>query len=269
MKTKKNIFTFYVPLVLIFCFIVLPFVWMILTSFKSYNEMFDAHLSYLPREWIVDNYVSLFTQTKFLLAARNSLTVAFTTVCINIVISSMASYGLTRYRFKSANAILKAILLIYMLPQVLFLTPLFILMKNLGILNSLISLVVSYCTFTVPFSVWLMVGFMNQFPMEIEEAARIDGCSKLKAFFHVGIPILRPGIAATCTYIFINSWNEYLYAVMFTNGSTRTLTVEIASYIGQYAVEWCQLTAGGVMAALPVVIMFIFVQKNFISGSAK
>lgn len=266
MKDKKSILAFYVPMIAILSFILFPFLWMLITSLKDSSEMFEMVLYYLPQNPTLKNYYELFEHTTFIHSTFNSLLVSTTTAFINIVVATMAGYAFSRFEFKGRNLLLQSILLIYMLPQVLFLTPLFTTMKSLGLINTYFSLIISYCTFTVPFSVWLMVGFMNKLPIELEEAARIDGCSKLRAFFKVVLPILRPGIAATATYIFINAWNEYLYGVMFTNESTRTVTVEIASYIGQYGIRWDHLTAGGVMAALPVITLFMLVQKNFISG---
>ena len=257
---------FYLPVILITSFILFPFIWMLITSLKDSSEMFEMVLYYLPRKPTLMNYSDLFINTSFLHSTLNSLIVSTTTATINIVVATMAGYAFSRYEFRGRTFLLQTILLIYMIPQVLLLTPLFTTMRSLQLINTYYSLIISYCTFTVPFSVWLMVGFMNKLPVELEEAARIDGCSKLTAFLKVVLPILRPGIAAVATYIFINAWNEYLYAIMFTNEDTRTVTVEISSYIGQYAIRWDHLTAGGVMAALPVIILFMLVQKNFISG---
>lgn len=268
MKRKKGVLKFYVPLFVIVSFIAAPFLWTIITSLKEPTEMFSRNLSYCPKKITLENYIELFTETSFVRSSVNSFKVAVITVGINMVVATMAGYAFSRYRFKANRILLKGILLIYMLPSVLFLTPLFILMKNLRLINTIWALVISYCTFTIPFSVWLMVGFMRQLPLELEEAARIDGCSKLKAFLYVCVPVLRPGLAATATYMFINSWNEYLFAVMFTNEKTQTVTVEIASYIGQYDIRWTQITAGGVMAALPVALLFMAVQKNFVTGIA-
>ncbi len=263
---RKSIIAFYMPVIIIITFILFPFIWMLITSLKDSSEMFEMVLYYLPLKPTLMNYYDLFANTSFLHSTFNSLFVSTITAAINLVIATMAGYAFSRFEFKGRSFLLQAILLIYMIPQVLLLTPLFTTMRSLQLINTYFSLIISYCTFTVPFSVWLMVGFMNKLPIELEEAARIDGCSKLAAFLKVVLPILRPGIAAVAAYIFINAWNEYLYAIMFTNENTRTVTVEISSYIGQYAIRWDHLTAAGVMAALPVILLFMMVQKNFISG---
>lgn len=259
---------FYLPLTVITLFILFPFLWTIVTSLKEPVELFSRELSYIPRHITFENYKVLFAETPYLQNAGNSLIVSLITVLINIIVAVMASYALTRFRFRGSKLILKGILLVYMLPTVLFLTPLFVLMQKLKLLNTIWALVVSYCTFTIPFSVWLMVGFMKQLSREMEEAAWIDGCGRIKGFLKVCIPILRPGLAATGTYIFINAWNEYLLAVMFTNQKSQTLSILVASFIGQYDIKWTQLTAAGVMTALPVAVLFILVQKNFVSGIA-
>ncbi len=268
MREKKGLFTFYLPLCVITLFILFPFVWTIITSLKDPVELFSQELRYIPQNPTLDNYRVLFTETSYFQNMINSLIVSLITVAINVIVATMASYALTRFQFRGSKAILKGILLVYMLPTVLFLTPLFVLMQRLQLLNTIWALVVSYCTFTIPFSVWLMVGFMKQLAKELEEAAWIDGCSRIKAFLLVCIPVLRPGLAATATYIFINAWNEYLLAVMFTNQKSQTLSILVASFIGQYDIKWTQLTAAGVMTALPVAILFILVQKNFVSGIA-
>ena len=153
-----------------------------------------------------------------------------------------------------------------MFPQVLFLTPLFITFRNLHLLGSWVSLVIAYCTFTIPFAIWLMTGFMDEIPQEIEEAAKIDGASMPQLFLRVIIPLLKPGMVATGSYIFINSWNEYLYAVMFTSSETRTLPVSLFSFIGEYDVRWDMISAGGITAVIPVVLLFMLVQKHLVTG---
>ena len=153
-----------------------------------------------------------------------------------------------------------------MLPTVLLLIPLYSIMRNLGLLYTPWALVLAYTTFTLPFSVWLLNGFFNDLPLSLEEAALVDGCNRRMAFFKIILPILGPCLVATGVYIFMTSWNEYTFAVMFTNNATRTIPVALKSLIGQLGVDWGLLTAGGIITIIPVCIMFFFAQKRLVEG---
>ena len=153
-----------------------------------------------------------------------------------------------------------------MFPTVLLLIPLYTLMRKMGLLYKPGALILSYTTFTLPFSVWLLNGFFNDLPMALEEAALVDGCNRRTAFFKIVLPILGPCLVATGVYIFMTSWNEYTFAVMFTNNATRTIPVALKSLIGQLGVQWDLLTAGGIITIIPVCILFFFAQKRLVEG---
>ena len=148
-----------------------------------------------------------------------------------------------------------------MFPTVLLLIPLYAIMRKIGILYTPSSLVLSYTTFTIPFSIWLLSGFLDDLPLSLEEAAMVDGANRAQAFLKIILPILMPGIVATGAYIFMNSWNEYTFAVMFTNEANRTIPVALKNLIGQLGVEWGMLTAGGIITIIPVCVMFFFRQN--------
>lgn len=266
MKKRKNFFLFYLPFALLLVFIIFPYAWTFLTSLKNTSELYTKTVHYLPEMPTLNNYRFLFTNTDFIPSMLRSTLIATVTSCIAIIVSSMAGYAFSRYRFPGRDIALSGILLLYMFPQVLFLTPLFITFRNLYLLGSWVSLVIAYCTFTIPFAIWLMTGFMDEIPQEIEEAAKIDGASMPQLFLRVIIPLLKPGMVATGSYIFINSWNEYLYAVMFTSSETRTLPVSLFSFIGEYDVRWDMISAGGITAVIPVVLLFMLVQKHLVTG---
>jgi multiple sugar transport system permease protein len=153
-----------------------------------------------------------------------------------------------------------------MFPTVLLLIPLYAIMRKIGILYTPSSLVLSYTTFTIPFSIWLLSGFLDDLPLSLEEAAMVDGANRAQAFLKIILPILMPGIVATGSYIFMNSWNVYSFAVMFTNEENRTIPGALKNLIGQLGVEWGMLTAGGIITIIPVCVMFFFAQKRLISG---
>ena len=153
-----------------------------------------------------------------------------------------------------------------MFPTVLLLIPLYSIMRRMNLLFTPWALILSYTTFTIPFSVWLLLGFINDLPMSLEEAALVDGADRVTAFVKIILPILRPCIMATGVYIFMQSWNEYTFAMMFTNNTTRTIPVALKSLIGQLGVQWDLLTAGGILTIIPICVMFFFAQKTLVEG---
>ena len=256
----------FIPLAVIVCFVLFPYLWTFLTSIKPTEELYTMDVKILPRNLTFENYKTLIENTDFLTSMLHSIIIAVITSCISMVVSSMASYAFARYRFKGKNLALSGILLLYMFPSVLYLTPLFVLFNNLKLIGSPIALVVSYCTFTIPFSIWLLTAYMKSIPLELEEAGKIDGANIPQLLYYVVMPLLKPGLIATGTYVFINSWNEYLFAVMFTTSDNRTLPVSLASLVGEYDLRWDIISAGAVAEMIPVVILFMFVQKSLVAG---
>jgi multiple sugar transport system permease protein len=259
-----KIFLFYLPLIIILLFTLFPFYWTILTSIKTPAELFK--ITYWTNKGTLSNYISLFQKSDYLICLRNSLIVALTTTLVTLFTTLLAAYAFSRYRFKGKNIFLTIFLMVNMFPSVLLLVPLFSIMRNLHILYTPVALILAYATFTIPFSVWMLTGFLNDLPGALEEAAMCDGCNRRAAFLRIIIPIAIPGIVATGVYIFINAWNEYTYAVMFTNNESRTIPVFLKLLVGEFNIDWGMLTAGGVITILPICIMFIFVQKNLIQG---
>lgn len=262
----KQIFLLYLPLVMILLFILFPFYWTFITSIRPSDELIGA-VTYWPRSFTLDAYRGLFTTTvDFFVAMRNSFIVASLTTAVSLTVSTLASYAFSRYEFAGKRALMMMFLCNNMFPTVLLLIPLFSIMRQMGLLNTPWALVLSYTTFTIPFSVWLILGFLKDLPMSLEEAALVDGCNRPKAFIRIILPILGPCLIATGVYIFMTSWNEYTFAMMFTNNATRTIPVALRNLIGQLGVRWDLLTAGGIVTVIPVCIMFFFAQKRLVSG---
>jgi multiple sugar transport system permease protein len=268
MKDKKisKILRIYIPLGLLLLFILFPYVWTFLTSIKPSTELYTNKIQILPAHPTFENYVQLLGEKKFILGARNSIIVSVSTAFVTLVVALMAAYACSRYNFKGKKYILVAFLLIYMFPPVLLLMPIFVVMKGLGLLNTFTSLVVAYCTFAIPFAIWLLTGFMNDIPEELEEAGIVDGCNRFNAFIRVIFPVMSPGIIAALIYIFIYSWNEFIFANMFTAANTKTIPIFIYSFIGENNIDWGLLTSGGILTGLPIIIMFMFIQKNLVQG---
>lgn len=244
-----------------------PYTWMFITSITPPSEMAGGSL--LPADPTFDAYVNLLTTTPFFQYVANSLMVAVGTVLITISSALLAGTALSRYRFRGRQVVLVGILLVQLFPTILLIVPLYIELRNLGLYDNKLGLVFVYSAFAMSFSTWLMKGFVDQIPIEIEEAAYIDGCSRWQAFRYVIVPLSRPGIAAAGTYAFIYSWNEFLFALTFTSSTeNRTIPVGLNLFIGENLIRWEFLTAGGVLAAIPILIGFMYAQKALISGLA-
>lgn len=263
----KDIVCVYLPLFVILLFILFPFYWTLITSLKSADELYGMDVTYWPRVLTLESYGKLFTTTvDFFGAMKNSFITATMTTLVSLTASTLAAYAFSRYQFAGRKILMCTFLCNNMFPTVLLLIPLYSIMRKMGLLYTPASLILSYTTFTIPFSVWLLLGFLNDLPMSLEEAALVDGCNRGVAFVRIILPILGPCLVATGVYIFMTSWNEYTFAVMFTNAETRTIPVALKSLIGQLGVQWDLLTAGGIITIIPVCIMFFFAQKRLVEG---
>ncbi len=265
-KLTKDILFFYIPLILLIVFALFPYLWTFLTSIKTEKELYTIVLHYIPKQPTLENYITLFKKTNFFRSMVNSFLVAGATSIISLLVSILAAYAFARFNFKGKTFFMVSFLLINMFPPVLLLTPLFTIMQKIDLLYTPYSLIIAYSTFTIPFSVWLLTGYIQDLPVSLEEAAMVDGCSRLGAFFKITLPLTIPGIVATGIYIFITAWNEFIFALMFTNEATRTVPVALQTFIGQFEIQWGLLTAGGVITTIPVVVLFMFVQKNLVEG---
>jgi multiple sugar transport system permease protein len=256
----------YLLLAVFIVFLLFPFYWTFVTSIKTSSELYGQTVTYWPAMPSFESYKRLFSEYNFLQPMGNSLLVAALTTLISVTVSVLAAYSFSRYRFKGRKFLMSMFLTNNMFPTVLLLIPLYAIMRKIGILYTPASLILSYTTFTIPFSIWLLNGFLDDLPLSLEEAAMVDGANRAQAFLKIILPILMPGIVATGAYVFMTSWNEYTFAVMFTNQANRTIPVALKNLIGQLGVEWGMLTAGGIITIIPVVIMFFFAQKRLISG---
>ncbi|MCI1956064.1 MAG: carbohydrate ABC transporter permease [Oscillospiraceae bacterium] len=265
-RGSARFFSLYLPLAVLLVFLIFPFYWTLVTSLKPDRELYGSIVTYWPRNVTFLSYENLFTQFQFLKPMSNSFLVAIITTLLSLTVSVLAAYAFSRYRFKGRKVFMMLFLTNNMFPTVLLLIPLYSIMRNLGVLYTPMSLVLSYTTFTIPFSVWLLNGYLDDIPRSLEEAAEVDGANKAQAFLRIILPVLVPCIVATGVYIFMTSWNEYTFAVMFTNEANRTIPVALKNLIGELGVQWGLLTAGGVITIIPVCIMFFFAQKRLVEG---
>lgn len=261
----KSVFHFAL-LAAMLVFLLFPFYWTFVTSIKSSKELYSPEVSYWPAAPTFESYAQLFLEYDFLKPMGNSLLAASATTVISLTVSVLAAYAFSRYRFKGRKFLMTMFLTNNMFPTVLLLIPLYAIMRKIGILYTPASLVLSYTTFTIPFSIWLLNGYLDDIPVSLEEAAMVDGANRAQAFVKIIMPALAPCIVATGAYVFMTAWNEYTFAVMFTNEANRTIPVALKNLIGQLGVEWGMLTAGGIITIIPVCVMFFFAQKRLVSG---
>ena len=265
-STFRRILTTDLPVLLIVIFAMGPFAWMVLTSLTPTEALNATGVSVSPAGWSLDNYVRLLQQTSFLDNMLDSLIIACGTVVLGLVVAVTAAYAFSRFRFAGRKLLMLQFLLINMFPIVLLILPLFVLMRKAGILDTHFGLILANATVAIPFAVWMLTSYVGAIPKSLDEAAMIDGCSRLTALRRVVLPLMMPGIISTGIYIFITAWNEYLYALTLGGRNVRPVTVAIQTLIGEYQIEWGLLAAGAVVGAMPATILFLLVQRRLIGG---
>ena len=241
-----------------------PILWMFSTSFKKEIDAF-RYPPVLISEPTVSNYKSVL-KSEFPLYILNSVVICSVTVLISIVLGAPASYALSRYNFKSKRSISNWILTTRMAPPVAVALPMFLLMKFFNLLDTRLSLIILYTTFNLSFVIWLMRGFFEEIPRELDEAALIDGCSPAKAFLRIVLPLVAPGLAAVAIFCFIFSWNEFFYALIMTHSKSRTVPVGVQGFIGLYGIKWGEMTAAASLATVPIFAFAIATQKHLVRG---
>ncbi|MDB5560838.1 MAG: MalG [Hyphomicrobiales bacterium] len=251
-------------------FTVLPMVWMVLTSIKSQFAALQYPPQWWPAEPTLQNYWRLLDPSnsvgqEFLRYFWNSFYVSLLTTVIGVVVAVPAAYAFSRFRFPGRTFLFFTVLLRNMFPAVVFLMPLFLLMRWLGLVNTHGSLILTYLTFGLPLSIWLLKGFYDNIPIQLEQAARIDGATRFQAFLYIVMPLSTPGIIATSIFSFIGAWNEYVYAYTFlSKQDSMTLPVGIQRFFTEFATDWPGLMAATFMMSVPVVVLFLVLQKYFV-----
>ena len=254
-------------LMLLLFFVLFPFLQMLSTSLKPADELFTVPPEWVPNRVTMDNYLAALEHRQFVRYFINSLVVSVVTCVLVIAVSVLAAYGFTRLEFPGRKFWLGFILVSQMFCVSAIIIPLYKLMGALGLLNSYTGLILAYMAFTVPVAIWLLRGFMLGIPADMEESAMTEGASKIGAFFRVVVPLLRPGIGATAAYVFLITWQEFLFALVFmTAPENRTLPIGIMDFKGQYETNWGTMMAASVLISIPVFLLFLFIQKQLISG---
>jgi ABC-type glycerol-3-phosphate transport system permease component len=244
-----------------------PFFWMASTSFKPPVEVFAQPPSFIPQAPTVDNFHRLFTATSFLTYFKNSLTVSGLAVLLTMVVSAAGAYSLTRYRYPGREKIAGLILCTYMFAPIMVVIPFFILVKKVGIENTHLALVLAFTSFCLPFTLWLMRAFFETIPLELEEAALVDGAGRLRAVIYVVLPLALPGIIATSIFTFILAWNDYIFTrILIASDELKTLPVGVQDLFHAALIDWGLIMAAGMMITIPALIFFVSVQRYLIRG---
>ncbi len=244
-----------------------PLVWILLCSVKSSGDLIANPTSFLPEEFTLENFAHVINDLGFAGNIGNSIVIAITTTCIAIVISSMAAYGIVRFFPKLGSIMSKALVATYMFPPILLAIPYSLVMAKLGLTNTRGGLVIVYLSFSVPYAVWMLVGFFKTVPIGIEEAARVDGANKYQTFTRIVLPLVMPGVVATAIYTFINAWNEFLYSLILINSTDKmTVSVALKSLQGSEILNWGDMMAASTLVVVPSVIFFMLIQGKIAGG---
>ena len=254
--------------IIVIAFIVLfPFLWMLSTSLKPLQDVFRSPPKWIPSPFTFVHYDTILNDIAFAVYFKNSLIVASATTVISVLIAIFSAYSLARFKYSGIKIFARLILFSYMLPSVLLIIPLFVLLSQFRIVNSLLGLMLTNITFVLPLALWTLSSFFSGGYVELEEAAMVDGCSMLGAFIRVTLPLSMPGVIAIALYSFVLTWNDYLYAlVIISSEAKKTLPLGIASMATQYDIRWGESMAASVIVALPVVVFFMFFQKYLVKG---
>lgn len=243
-----------------------PFYWAVVASFTPEARLFESP-SLWPEVVVLDHYRALFAERDFWVPIRNSLVVAGATTLFCVTVGTLCAYALARLEFRGKTAILGFILAVTMFPQISIVSPLYLLLRALRLIDTYPGLVLPYMTFAMPLTVWLLVGFFRQLPADLEEAALVDGASRWETLVRIVLPLTVPGLATTAILTFIYCWNEFLFALSFTLGPDRqTVPVAIALFRGQYQVPWGQILAAAVVATFPVAAVVLAFQRRIVQG---
>ena len=259
----------------VFFFIFFPILWLFSASLSTQVELFSVPIHWIPQHPTFQNYTDIFFPSQaassvprtFAVALLNSIKIASAVTIICLLIGSLAAYALVRIPFRFNRTLQLSIIATRMIPEISLVLPLFIIASRLQLINKPIVLILTYMSFALPFAIWLMIAFFQTVPVELEDAARLDGCSRLGILFRVVIPISMPGLVSTAMFVFLIAWDEFFYALIFTSTlAAKTVPVAIAEFIGRYVVNVNGMMAGGILAAIPPVVVALIFQRYIVSG---
>lgn len=271
-KARRRLFDMVavrLPILFFLAFTLFPFYWFIITSLKDERSIMQLPLRYIPKSITFDNYKNVLSGMGFDRYFLNSIFMSVTTTLIIMLVAILGGYSISRFRFRGKGFTFGLLLVTQMLPGVVILIPLFSIFAKMGLINSLWSLVLVNTTVNLPFCLITMSGFFSGIPNTLEEAAQIDGCTQIGAIFRIVVPAIMPGIVSASAFAFVNSWNEFVYALNFINDSKKfTLPVGLSMMKGEFTVNYGSLAAGTIIALIPVLLVFCYIQKYLVKGLA-
>lgn len=244
----------------------IPIFILLSTSFKSNMAIWTSTTPFQPFKPTIEQYISVFRETPFAKNILNSIYIASMTTLISILGGSMASYALACFQLKRRKEIAIGIILTRMIPQISLAIPIYLIMRNLKILDTYISLILAHSTFSLPYVIWLLIPFFRSIPKELEEASLIDGCNRFQLFWNIYIPLASPGILVAATFTFLGSWNDFIYTLVLSNVKTTTAPMLVTTFWGMYAPEVGKMCAAGLLIVIPVFIIAFIFQKYIIMG---
>lgn len=257
----------YVALAMAVMIALFPVFWMMSSSLKPGPELFARDMTLLPVNWTFDNYRNVWSNTNFPRYFWNSFQVAALSTLFSVIIATYAAYALARIRFRGRYAFGLLMLVTQMFPHILLVLPLFLIIQRIGLLNTHAALIVAYTAFSLPFTIWLLRGFFEAIPEELEEAAAIDGASQLTTLHRIVLPLAGPGLAAVVMFGFIRGWNEFLFALVFLQSRELfTLPIGLANFQEEYTFRWDLIMAGAGIITLPVLLLFLLMQRFIVQG---
>jgi ABC-type glycerol-3-phosphate transport system permease component len=254
-------------LVLMLLWTAIPFYWMVATSLKHDKEIYGFEATLIPERPTFANYATVFRETPYMLFLRNSVAVAVGSTVLSMIIACLGAYAIARLNFPGRALLARGLVFTYLVPTSLLFIPMFAMMSALRLTDSLYGLTIAYLGFDVPFCTWLLMGYFRSVPVELEEAARVDGCNRISALVRVVLPMSLPALVVVTFFSFTHAWNEFLYAHVFTSTtSARTVTTGLVNFMSQDVFFWGPLMASTVMSALPPVLMFLVFQRWVVKG---
>ena len=264
----------YLVIIILLMVVMFPIVWMVSTSLKEHYDLFETPPRWIPRNSTTAAYQRIFISragaggVNFLTYFKNSLIVCSITVLFCILLAIFSGYALSRFHRRGEKSIFTSILITQMFPLPMFLISFYIMFMRLKLLNTYTGLIMAYTSFSLPFCIWMIKGFFDKIPLELEEAALIDGCSRMSALWRVVIPLVAPGIVAIGIFAFLSAWDEFMFALtLMSQDAMRTLPPGIVlSFVGEFDVRWEDMMAASVVATLPVLIVFLILQKYLVEG---
>ncbi|GLC79543.1 carbohydrate ABC transporter permease [Lacrimispora brassicae] len=266
-KKRNSLAATYAALVFMASFIVVPVLWMISTAFKTEPQTYYPQPKWIPDPFSLDSFRKFFNTYNFGRMTLNSLVVCLSAMVICVAFACLAGYGVTRFRFKGRKQLMSFLLITQMFPGVMLVVPFYAVLSKYHLVNSLLGLVIVYAATNIAFSTWMIVSYFKTIPLELDEAARVDGASSFRIFWNIILPLIVPGIAAVAMFVLFNGWNEYMFSsVLVSKDELKTLTVGIISLNSQYQIKWNDLMAASSISSLPLVILFVSFQKYFIAG---